>query len=183
MKGIVLTLCLIFISSIIGCAPKEEPVKPISPPQIPITQPEIYVPEQYEYKSFRQRDPFVPLVTAERRDVPQQQIDTKDPSQIDITNLELSGIIWDKRESMAVFRDQRGFGYILSKGRLLGDNFEPIKGIRGRIVENRRVFLYQGDTEVNFLLGKPKTVKIERIGVLVPPQEEEPEKAKIEKES
>jgi len=161
--------------SIIGCAKKEEKKVVVLPPQIPMVEPEVYVPEQYEYKSFTKPDPFVPLIVSEKEQV-KGEVKPLNLSQIDIVNLELSGIIWDKKESMALLHDGNKFGYILKRGRLLGDNFKPIRGITGRIIGHERVFLHQGNAEVNFFIGKPKKTKIKKPGILVQKEFEEIEK-------
>jgi Tfp pilus assembly protein PilP len=154
----ILGLIMVMSIIIIGCAKKEEKKVVILPPKIPIAKPEMYVPERYEYKSFRKRDPFVPLVVSEKK--PAAGVEAQDLSQINIADLELSGIIWDEKESMAILHDGNNFGYILKGGRLLADNFKPIKGIRGKIIGNKRIFLQQGKTNVDFFIGKPKITRI-----------------------
>lgn len=157
-KKIFILSLMVLMSNIIACAKKEEKKIVILPPQISIAKPELYVPETYEYKSLRMRDPFVPLITSEKKTV------EKDKSlsllEIDITALELTGIVWDKRESMAILHDGNKFGYILKKERLYADNYKPIKGIYGKILGDKTIFLEQGKREVNFCLGKPKITKI-----------------------
>ncbi|MEW6619247.1 MAG: hypothetical protein AB1422_07920 [bacterium] len=146
------------LSLIIGCAKKEEKKVVVLPPQIPIAKPEMYIPEKYEYKSALTRDPFVPLIVSEVKPVAGDK--GLKLSEINILNLELSGIIWDKKEIMALFHDGNHFGYILKKGNLYADNYRPIAGIWGKFIKNREVFLQQGKTEVNFFIGKPKITKI-----------------------
>ncbi|MEW6096659.1 MAG: hypothetical protein AB1567_09060 [bacterium] len=178
MKKSIFILSLIFvISSVIGCARKEEKKVVILPPKIPVTEPEMYVPERYEYKSLRNRDPFVALIVSEKK--PAEGVKAVDLSQINIINLELAGIIWDKKESVAILHDGNNFGYILEKGRLLADNFKPIKGITGRIIGNERVFLEQGKTEVNFFVGKPKKTEIKGAGIVAQKEVEEVEESKF----
>jgi len=146
------------MSNILCCAKKEEKKIVVLPPQIPLATPELYVPETYEYKSLKMRDPFVPLVASEKKPVVMDK--SKSLLEIDIATLELAGLVWDKKESMAILHDGNKFGYVLKRDQLFADNFKPIKGIRGKILGDKSVFLEQGKTEVNFLLGKPKITKI-----------------------
>lgn len=152
-------ICLISLIVFIGCAKKEERKKLILPPQIPIEKPEMYLPERYEYKSLASRDPFIALVVSEKK--PTEGGKGTNLSEINISDLEITGIVWDKKESMAILHDGNHFGYILKKGKLLADNFKPIAGINGEIIGNNRVFLQQGKSEVNFFIGKPKITKIQ----------------------
>lgn len=164
-------LTLIFVMTImIGCAKKEAPKRLVLPPQIPIAKPEMYVPERYEYKSSRERDPFVSLIVEQAK--PVAGVSGTDMSQISIADLELSGIIWDKKEAMAILHDGNKFGYILKKGRLFADNFKPIKGIEGKIIGNKLVFLQQGKTKVNFSIDKPKKTTIEGTGIVAQKEKE-----------
>lgn len=172
----ILILNLIFVmSSIIGCAKKEEPKIVVLPPQISMEKPEMYVPEKYEYKSAGIRDPFEPLISSEQKAPGEKVAKGTQISEIDIVNLELSGIIWDAKESMAVLHDGNKFGYILKRGQLFADNFKPIKGISGKILGHENVFLQQGKTEINFYLEKPKMTKIKGTGVVAQQKIEEVE--------
>ncbi len=161
-----------FIGLITGCAKKEEKKIVVLPPQIPIEKPEMYLPEKYEYKSLNKRDPFIALVVSEKKVT---EGGKELLSQINIFELEMTGIVWDKKESMAIFHDGNNFGYILKKGRLLADNFKPIEGIRGEITRNNRVFLQQGKSEVTFFIGKPKITKIQGAQILAQKEVEERE--------
>lgn len=166
-------LTLIFVmSNIIGCGKREEKKVYVLPPQIPMEKPELYVPEQYEYKSVVNRDPFEPLIVSDAKTRGKEGVRGVDISEIDIANLELSGIVWDRKESMAILHDGNKFGYILKRGRLLADNFRPITGISGKILGNKNVFLQQGKTEVNFFLEKPKMTKIKGADVAALSQKE-----------
>jgi len=156
-KIFILTLIMV-ISNTLGCAKKEEKKIVVLPPQIPAGKPELYVPETYEYKSLRIRDPFIPLVASEKKPVEMDR--SKSLLEIDIATLELDGLVWDKKESMAILHDGNKFGYVLKRGQLFADNFKPIKGISGKILGDKSVFLQQGKTEINFFLGKPKITKI-----------------------
>ncbi|MDI6734770.1 MAG: hypothetical protein QME42_01030 [bacterium] len=168
------------IGFIPGCAKKEEKKIVILPPQIPIEKPEMYLPEKYEYKSLNERDPFIALVVSEKK----SSEGGKGPalSEINIFELEMTGIVWDKKESMAIFHDGNHFGYILKKGSLLADNFKPIKGIRGEIIGNNRAFLQQGKAAVNFFMGKPKITKIQGAEIFVQKEFEEMEELDKNKE-
>lgn len=165
MKEKVFTISLILLIGgiITGCAKKGEKKVVILPPKIPIEKPEIYVPERYEYKSFKSRDPFIPLVVSSEKKPAVAGVKAVNLSQINISDLELSGIIWDKKESMAILHDGNKFGYILKGGRLFADNFKPIKDITGKIIGNKEVFLQQGKTNINFSLTKPKITRIEGV--------------------
>lgn len=156
-KAFILSL-IVVMSDIIGCAKKEEKKMIVLPPQVAVATPELYVPETYEYKSLRMRDPFVPLIASEKKTIGMDK--SQNLLEIDITNLELTGIVWDKKESMAILHDGNKFGYILKRGRLYADNFKPIKGIYGKILGDKTIFLAQGKTEVNFCLGKSKITNI-----------------------
>ncbi|MFH1564217.1 MAG: hypothetical protein ABIF11_12510 [Nitrospirota bacterium] len=164
----------------IGCAKKEEKKIVILPPKIPIEQPEMYLPEKYEYKSLVLRDPFIALVVSEKKSTEGGK--GVELSEINILDLEMTGIVWDRKESMAIFHDGNRFGYILKKGRLFADNFKPIKGIQGTIIGNNRGFLQQGKSEVNFFMGKPKITKIKGAEISDQKQSEEIEELDKNKE-
>lgn len=147
----ILLVSLILALIPISCAKKEEKKVVVLPPKIPIEEPVKPEPPVYRYTSFQLRDPFLPLVvTAPKGEVrPAGKVDL---TAIEITALNLSGLIWDRSESLAMFHDGNNFGYIFKHGNLLADNGKVIKGISGCIKSNNLVVLTQDKTTVTFNL-------------------------------
>lgn len=144
-------VCLILsLILIVGCARKEEKKMVVLPSEIPteeVVKPE---PPAYGYTSSQQRDPFLPLVSETPIDIKPTEDKKASLGDIEITTLNLSGITWDRRESLAMLHDGNRFGYILKKGNLLSDNGKVIKGIKGSISNNNIVVLIQGENTVTF---------------------------------
>jgi hypothetical protein len=82
----------------------------------------------FHYNSGGKRDPFVPLIT--------KNSDDRAPS---IASLTLTGIIWNRNESLAVLEDTKGMGYPMRVGDRLGN--ATLVGIRDDAVIFR-VVLY-----------------------------------------
>lgn len=151
MRKNFLVYLILFLILIVGCARKEEKKMVVLPSEIPseeVVKPE---PPAYGYTSFQQRDPFIPLVseTPITDDKPTEN-KKADLGDIEIIALNLSGIMWDRKESLAMLHDGNNFGYILKKGNLLSDNGQVIKGIKGSILNNNIVILIQGENTVTF---------------------------------
>lgn len=144
-------VCLILsLILIVGCGKKEEKKMMVLPSDIPteeVVKPE---PPAYGYTSSQQRDPFLPLVSETPIDTKPTEDKKASLGDIEITTLNLSGITWDKKESLAMLHDGNNFGYILKKGNLLSDNGKVIKGIKGSISNNNIVVLIQGENTVTF---------------------------------
>lgn len=104
----------------------------------------------YIYQSGNRRDPFKPLIS--QRAV-SREVETL--GEVDIILLNLSGLIWDEGEVLALLHDGGNFGYILKEGRLLGANYQAVEGVYGKVKADG-VYLTQGETEVKLSLGEEK---------------------------
>ncbi|MFH1096292.1 MAG: hypothetical protein V1749_02170 [Candidatus Desantisbacteria bacterium] len=178
-KLIMVSLMLVLVI-VCGCArqkPKEVAVLPVQ--VLPEPLKEKPVTPQYIYQNIHSRDPFIPLI-AESGQADQVQKGSSIPA-VDITELTLIGVVWDKKDSIALARGPGGYTLILRYGMLFyGDS--PIKGVQGKIINNKCILLSQLDKVVT--LGfKASDTKVMVKGMnLTPGQEKQEDLSKEEKQ-
>ncbi|OIP41258.1 hypothetical protein AUJ95_03575 [Candidatus Desantisbacteria bacterium CG2_30_40_21] len=143
-KLIIVSLSLVLVI-VCGCAkqkPKEVAVLPVQ--VLPEPLKEKPVTPQYIYQNIHSRDPFIPLIVESGQEIQAQKGSIPD---VDITELSLIGVVWDKKDSIALARGPGGYTLILRYGMLFyGDS--PISGVRGKILNNKFISLSQLDKVV-----------------------------------
>jgi len=97
------------------------------------------------YEARDRRDPFVQPQQGRLRNV---------LGRVDIDVLKLTGVIYNPRRSLALFRTVTGpsFGYLLQGGKLFSENHQPVAGITGEVRNSEEAVLRQGDKEIVFRL-------------------------------
>ncbi|MDI6703130.1 MAG: hypothetical protein QME40_00370 [bacterium] len=158
-------ILMVVLTIICGCGKKEEvsyPDRVTKPEDERFVLEETFRKERpepplYVYRSFKRRDPFVPLIQKEEEKRERESILTitnEEIFEVNIRELTLSGIIWDRGGALALLSSIGGFGYILKNGRLLGENDKPVEGVFGQIIGDNCVILSQGNKKITLYLGK-----------------------------
>ncbi|MBI4753030.1 hypothetical protein HY793_01475 [Candidatus Desantisbacteria bacterium] len=168
-KSIIISLMLVLVI-VCGCARQKPKQVTVLPPQIlPEPLKEKPVTPRYIYQNIHSRDPFIPLIV-ESGQANQVQKGSSIPD-VDITELSLIGVVWDKKDSIALARGPGGYTLILRYGMLFyGDS--PIKGVRGKIVNNKCISLSQLDKVVTMGF-KASDTKVMVKGMDLTPKQEE----------
>jgi hypothetical protein len=136
----------------------------VLPPQIlPEPLKEKPIIPQYIYQNTHSRDPFMPLIVDSGQVVQEQK--GKIP-EVDITELALIGIIWDKNDTIALVRGPGGNTFILRYGILFYGDY-PIRGVQGKILNQKCISLFQVDKIATIGLD-PSDTKVEIRGMNVP---------------
>lgn len=126
-----------------GCTMQKPKEVAVLPPQIlPEPLKEKPITPHYIYQNAHSRDPFMPLIV-DSGQVVQAKKGSAIPD-VDITELVLTGIVWDKKETIALVRGPGGNTFILRYGILFYGDY-PIKGVRGRILNQKYISLSQLD--------------------------------------
>ncbi len=94
---------------------------------------------KYGYKSSGRRDPFVPLVGK----IETRSLSTS-PSKINITTLELKGLIWDEGKRYVLLKSSDGNAYVAGEQGLIDDRGMIVQGI-AIIVKEEKVVLISKD--------------------------------------
>lgn len=143
-----------------SCKKKEEVKSPEPPPkpQLPIEVPPPKY-ETYQYLDMGRRDPFVSLI--EEGVSKKGELEVVIEEKEEKTGLEgwaLSGLIWDKKEKMAVVKGQEG-SYLFAYGTLSDRNGEPVPDVKAKIKDDG-ILLVKNKKDI-FLKIKEKTLKEE----------------------
>ncbi|MFH1860134.1 MAG: hypothetical protein ABH870_03855 [bacterium] len=173
---IVVSMMLIVVCS--GCAKQKPKEVAMLPPQIspePLKGKPII--PQYLYQNIHSRDPFVPLIVDGGQVVREQKGSVPD---VDITELILVGIVWDKKDTIALVRGPGGNTFILRYGILFYGDY-PIRGVQGKILNQKHVSLTQLDKIVTIGLD-PSDIKVTIRGADLPSKQEELSKEKEAKQ-
>lgn len=115
-----------------GTRPPVEAAPPITPDA---KKPE---PPKYVYPYLQQRDPFIPLVGGSSGSG-----GASSGSFENLGNLELRGIIKDRRGKAALISSSDGDAYVLRSGRVYDRRNRVIAGVQGVIKENSVVLISQ----------------------------------------
>jgi type IV pilus assembly protein PilP len=123
---------LLFSLSLLACkkeSPAPQPSRPIpraagpagAPPSpSPVAQPaEQATPvptAAYAYDPGGRRDPFTPLATLQEREEKKKGL-----KSLQVSDLRLSGIVWDKKEYVALVEAPDRLGYVLKVNDLIGN--------------------------------------------------------------
>ena len=118
-----------------GTKPPVEVAPPITP------EPKKPEPPKYVYPFLQQRDPFVPLIGAPAATAP-----SGTPSIESFSNLELRGILQDRRGKIALISSTDGESYVLRSGRVYDRRNRMISGVQGIIKENSVVLISKNKT-------------------------------------
>lgn len=174
-RVIMVSMILIVVCG--GCAGKKVQEVATLPPQVlPEPLKEKPVTPQYIYQNINSRDPFVPLIIEGGQVTQDQKGGIPD---VDITELTLTGIVWDAKGSMALVRGSGGYTFVLRYGMLFyGDS--PIKGVQGKVLNNKCISLSQLDKIVTLGL-KASDTKVMVRGQNIPSKQDE-ELSKTEKQ-
>ncbi|MDI6780558.1 MAG: hypothetical protein QME49_00375 [bacterium] len=152
-----------------GCTmqkPKEVAVLPVQILPEPLKEKPII--PQYIYQNTHSRDPFMPLIV-DSGQVVQEKKGSKIPD-VDVTELILVGIVWDKKDAIALVRGTGGDTFILRHGILFYGDY-PIQGVRGRILNQKCISLSQCDKIATIGLDAADT-KIEIRGINIPTKQD-----------
>jgi hypothetical protein len=95
-------------------------------------------PRKYVYPYLQQRDPFIPLVGGSSGSG-----GASSGSFENLGNLELRGIIKDRRGKAALISSSDGDAYVLRSGRVYDRRNRVIAGVQGVIKENSVVLISQ----------------------------------------
>jgi len=137
-----------------GCGRQKPKEVAMLPPQIlPEPLKEKPIIPQYLYQNVHSRDPFMPLIVEGGQAVQDQKSRIPD---VDITELILIGIVWDKKDTIALVRGPGGNTFILRYGILFFGDY-PIRGVQGKILNQKLVFLTQLDKVVTIGLDASDT--------------------------
>lgn len=149
-------------ASLAGCSGKSDdqmdlassvPPPPPAPPDAPAEKkPE---PPKYYYPLAEYRDPFVPLIGG-------QAYSGKGGAQLtaqSFANLELKGILRDRRGKIAVIASTDGESYVLKSGRIFDQRNHLILGVSGIIKENSVVLVAQNKVTKELTLKRTGTIK------------------------
>ncbi|MEK7273663.1 MAG: hypothetical protein AAB110_00255 [Candidatus Desantisbacteria bacterium] len=166
-----------------GCTMQKPKEVVVLPPQIssePLKEKPII--PQYIYQNTYSRDPFMPLIVDSGEVIHEQK--GKIPA-VDVTELVLVGIVWDKKDTIALVRGPGGYTFILRYGILFYGDY-PIHGVRGKILNQKCVSLSQLDKIVTIGLDAADTkIVVKGIDHPVQPKGEEdfsqPEKQELMK--
>lgn len=112
--------------------PAPAPGTPPAPPAEPV----------YAYEAKGRRDPFVPLVTPKVAAPAAKPKGAGTLATVELSELKLSGIIWDPRGYYALVETPSGLGYVLR----VNDTIGPDARV-ARITKDRVVFEVKGKAE------------------------------------
>ena len=97
---------------------------------------------RYVYKSSRRRDPFVPLVG---------KVETRSlsayPGKVNISMLELKGLIWDEGKRYVLLKSSDGNAYVAGDEGLIDDRGMIVQGI-ATILKEEKVVLISKDNVI-----------------------------------
>ncbi|MBI4777934.1 hypothetical protein HY792_03310 [Candidatus Desantisbacteria bacterium] len=151
-----------------GCTLQKPKEVAVLPPQIlPEPLKEKPIIPQYIYQNANSRDPFVSLIVDSGQMVQEQK--GKIPT-VDITELALIGIVWDKKDTIALVRGPGGNTFILRYGILFYGDY-PITGVRGKVLNQKCISLFQIDKIVTIGLDASDT-KVAIRGMNIPVKQE-----------
>ncbi|MBI3989123.1 MAG: pilus assembly protein PilP, partial [candidate division NC10 bacterium] len=84
----------------------------------------------YSYESKGRRDPFQPP----------PELSPKRPSKgnglkaLEVTDLKLAGIVWEKTDYYALVEAPNGVGYVIRRGAIIGDDAKVVKITKDSVV-------------------------------------------------
>jgi Tfp pilus assembly protein PilP len=114
-----------------GCSGGETPNAPSPPmparptaakPATPAPPPAAATPE-YAYETKGRRDPFRPLILPKKAEAPRPVRPKSDREALQVNELKLAGIIWERRGAYALVETPTGKGYVLRVNDRIGEDF------------------------------------------------------------
>lgn len=114
-----------------GCSGGETPSVPFTPrpvqpaaakPAAPAPAP-TPAPPAYAYETKGRRDPFRPLILPKKVEARTQTRPKSEREALQVSELKLSGIIWDRAGAYALVELPNGKGYILRVNDRIGEDF------------------------------------------------------------
>ncbi len=153
-----MVLCMLALT-VLGCSKKKSDVQSLAElvpsPKEPvgaIMQPEPRLePPRYFYPYSAKRDPFTPLLgTLARR----PGGDGLGLTGGELTNLELKGILRDRKGKVAIIAASDGEPFILRAGRIYDQKNRIVSGVSGIIKENSVIIITQNRAMTELSLRK-----------------------------
>ena len=138
-----------------GCASSKEPPEIAADPPKPEflkKEPAKVLPlTTHTYHSYGQRNPFVSLIKERSRiaDLREARATSRAEEEAKrrefISRFTLIGLAWDEKEACALI-EKGNVSYILKRGELLDENYKPVLGIRGEVIDGESAILfYRGE--------------------------------------
>jgi Tfp pilus assembly protein PilP len=116
-----------------GCSGGETPSAPSPPmpaksaaakPATPAPPPATAAPApEYAYETKGRRDPFRPLILPKRAEAPRPVRPKSEREALQVNELKLAGIIWERRGAYALVETPTGKGYVLRVNDRIGEDF------------------------------------------------------------
>jgi Tfp pilus assembly protein PilP len=112
-----------------GCSGGETPSAPPPPrpaqpaaakPAAPAPAP---APPEYAYETKNRRDPFRPLIMPKKAEVPGPIRPRSEREALQVNELKLAGIIWERKGAYALVETPTGKGYVLRVNDRIGEDF------------------------------------------------------------
>jgi Tfp pilus assembly protein PilP len=148
------TLALILVSlalAVTSCSKKQDESLELSltapsatPANVAVQQIEKIEETRYSYPYAQKRDPFVPLVGGVQ--AVQSGSGSGDIGKGELGNLELKGILRDRRGKVALITSTSGEPYTLRSGRIYDKKNRIVNGVSGIIKESSVVLITQNRT-------------------------------------
>jgi Tfp pilus assembly protein PilP len=122
-------LGLVVALGLVGCSGGETPSsspgpRPAQPaaakPAAPAPAP---APAAYTYELKGRRDPFRALIMPKKAEVVNRARPKSDREALQVTDLKLAGIIWERRGAYALVETTNGKGYVLRVNDRIGEDF------------------------------------------------------------
>lgn len=134
-----------------GCASSKEPPEIAENPPKPEflrREPAIVLPlTTHAYNSYGQRNPLVSLIKERSKIAALREIQAKSRAEEEairrefISRFTLAGLAWDEKEACALI-EKDNISYILKRGELLDENYKPVLGIRGEVIDGESAILF-----------------------------------------
>lgn len=150
-----LTLAALWISCLFSCSKKAEEelsAIPTAPPPPAVTAASTEKKEEapkYVYPHSKKREPFLPLIGGGAIGLAEMKNPFADsesnPAQT-FSNLELKGILRDKRGKVALIQSTEGESYTLKSGKIYDAKNRAVSGVAGIIKENGIILISENKT-------------------------------------
>ena len=161
MRLVPLLFLVIFTAS---CSKKQEESLDVSAALTPNFSAPVQIekkeePPKYFYPYAQKRDPFVPLIGGVQGSPSAKSgSDKRSVERGDVGNLELRGILRDRRGKVAMISSSSGEAYTLRSGRVYDKQNRAVSGVSGIIKENSVILITQNRTVKEIPLAKKEPV-------------------------
>jgi len=152
MKKLLHIISLLIVVALgFGCAKsKESPEIAANPPKPGFLRKEldkVLSLTTHAYNSYGQRNPFVSLIKERSRMASLRETQSKSRAEEEtkrrefISRFTLTGLAWDEKEACALIKKEN-VSYILKRGELLDENYKPVPGIGGEVIDGESAILF-----------------------------------------